>query len=215
MSNDTNPSPPGDVGQVEDLQAELVEARRELSDLKLQLAILTSTDALTGLSNIHGMVDLIEDLTARITRSGEPFGIMMVHIPELQRVADEQGDEAFREAARHAAGLVVAGLRQLDRVGRIDTGTFLVALPQLRAQGVDAVIERLEKMLHSVPLRFPGGDSLRLQPEIGVVVSHPSATKEVPVLLDALWEARDQARFRAPVVMAAPDADKPHEAHLS
>ena len=110
---------------------------------------------------------------------------------------------------------MVAGLRQLDRVGRIDSGTFLVTLPQLRAQGVDTVVDRLSKTLHSVPLTFPDGSAVRLRPEIGVVVSHPQATKEVPVLLDVLWDARDEARFGSPTVVAAPDASKPYELHIS
>ena len=209
------PLTPEDAAErIRDLQAELIETRNELGDLKLQLDILSTTDALTGLPNIHGMVDLIEDLTARITRNGEPFGIMMIHVPELVTLAAEESDENYRESVRHAAGLVVAGLRQLDRVGRIDSATFLVTLPQLRAQGVDAVVDRIAKMLHSVPLSFPDGASMRLRPEIGVVVSHPNATKDTPALLDALWDARDQAGFGSPCVVAAPDASKPYEIHL-
>ncbi len=203
------------VDRIRDLQSELIDCRHELGDLKLQLDILSSTDALTGLPNVNGMVDLIEDLTARIRRNGEPFGIMMVHIPEIATLAREHDDDVYREGLRHAAGLVAAGLRQLDRVGRIDVGTFLVTMPQLRAQGVDAVVDRVSKTLHSVPMTFADGSSMRMRPEIGVVVSHQQTTKEVPVLLDALWDAQEQARFGAPSVVAAPDSTKPYEIHIS
>ncbi len=197
------------------LQEELEACRGEIGTLKLQLDILATTDSVTGLPNVHGMVELIEDAGHRLARTGEPFAVMMVRVPELEVIHSQGEPDVYREALRHTAALIVAGLRQVDKVGRLDTATFVATLPSLTHQGVDGVVDRLTKLLHAVPLTLADRRGFRLQPEIAVVLSREGGTVEVPVLLDFLYDGRDAAGFRAPVISEAPAADKPYEIHLA
>ncbi len=205
----------GALERISGLQAELEACRSEIGTLKLQLDILATTDSITGLPNVHGMVELMEDAGHRMARTGEPFAVMMIRIPELERLHLGGERNCSREAVRHAAALIVAGLRQVDKVGRLDTATFVATLPSLTAGGVEGVADRLTKLLHAVPMTMAGRDVIRMRPEIAVVLGHDDGTTEVPVLLDMLCEARKEAEFRSPIVRPAPAADKPYEIHLS
>ncbi len=219
MSETTTPTPwlthDMALSRIAGLQQELDACRNEIGTLKLQLDILSTTDSITGLPNVHGMVELIEDAGHRLARTGEAYGVLMIRVPALEEVQSAGDPDVYREAVRHTAALIVAGLRQVDKVGRLDTATFVATLPGLTADGVDGVIDRLTKLLHAVPLAFAGSRVVRLESEIAVVLSHEHGSTEVPVLLDALYEAREQASFRTPVVVPAPAADKPYEIHLT
>ncbi len=205
----------GALERISGLQAELEACRSEVGTLKLQLDILATTDSITGLPNVHGMVELIEDAGHRMARTGEPFALMMIRIPELERLHARAERGCYREAIHHAAALIVAGLRQVDKVGRLATATFVAALPALTYAGVDGVVDRLSKLLHAVPMTLADREVIRMRPEIGVVLGHDAGTTDVPVLLEVLYDAREEAVFRAPVVRPAPAADKPYEIHLT
>lgn len=212
-----SPSQPTPIAQAQiaGLQAELEKCRAEIGNLKLQLDILSTTDSISGLPNVHGMIDIAEDASARMSRTGEPFGLMMIRVPELEQINAGPERDLYRDAVRHSAALVVAALRQVDRVGRLDTSTFLAVLPALTAEGAGTVVGRLSTLLGSVPLAFESGETVRLRPEIAVVLAAPDGSGEVPVLLDVLYDAREEAEFETPVVVQAPAADRPHEIHIA
>ncbi len=205
----------GAMERISGLQAELEACRSEIGTLKLQLAVLATTDSITGLPNVHGILELIEDAGHRMARTGEPFAVMMIRIPELEGFHARGDRDCYREAVRHAAALIVAALRQVDKVGRLDTTTFVATLPALTGSGVEGVIDRLTKLLHAVPMTLADREMIRMRPEIAVVLGQDDGTTEVPVLLDVLYDGREEAAFRVPVVRPAPAADKPHEIHLT
>ncbi len=205
----------GALERINGLQTELEACRSEIGTLKLQLDILATTDAITGLPNAHGMMELIEDAGHRMYRTGEPFAVMMIRVPELEGLHHDGDRDCYREAVRHAAALIVAALRQVDKVGRLDTATFVATLPALTAAGADGVLDRLTKLLHAVPMTLVDRQVIRLRPEIALVLGHDEGTTEVPVLLDVLYDGREHAAFRAPGVRPGPAASKPYEFHLT
>ena len=97
--------------QIADLQSELEKAMFESGVLRLQLDMLSSTDTLTGMPNLNGIAQALEKAAARADRSGEPFGLMAIEIPVLEKLRADDPDE-HEDAVRHAGAMVTACLRR-------------------------------------------------------------------------------------------------------
>jgi PleD family two-component response regulator len=192
VRGDAPPAPTGGAGdlpEAERLAAEVADLQFENASLRLQLQMLTSTDLVTGLPNLNGMLEHVEAAVSRLDRGGEPFGLMALRIPALRSVEQLHGRAAHEEALRHAGALIAAALRKVDRVGRTDWG-FLVVLPKLDGT-TGAVVDRLEQTLQSVPLRF-GSDHHVLLPAVAMVVSDASGC-DVPSLFEQLHGLLERA----------------------
>ncbi len=183
------------------LEAELQEALFDNGVLRLQLDMLASTDLVTGLPNANGLLEVLEKAVARQARSGEPFAVMFVAIPALERVAERFGRDGLDDALRHAGALVGACLRRLDTVGRIDDGGLLAVLPMLEGDGAAAVIGRIEHLLATVPMVVGDEETITLVPAFAVVISDPHHPVDPSVTLDELAAAREAAAPGAAVVI--------------
>ena len=153
--------------RVERLETALDESRAEANQLRLQLHVLTSTDALTGLANRNGLLDSLQFAIDRLARYDEPFALALFRFPVLGRVLALGDDEQSDESTRHLSALLAAGLRSLDKVGRIDDETFAVVLSNIAERDVRVVLDRTMTALHALPLRI---DDQELPVETRVVV---------------------------------------------
>ena len=63
---------------------------------------------------------------------------------------DAYGEQLFVEAVRDVGALIGASLRDLDRIGRIDDGTFLCVLPWMSEDGLDPIRLRLTRVVASL-----------------------------------------------------------------
>lgn len=193
--------------RIEELERKLDAAEVENGMLRLQLDVLSSIDIVTGLPNVTGMMDVLENALARSIREGERFAVMSVHIPELRKIAERHGREALKEALRHSGAMIAAGLRQLDTVGRLDDTGFLATLPMLGDAGIDIVIDRVTSMLQAVPLTFDG-DEIALEPVISAVLSTPDQPPpHASAVISQLLTARAQARPGSPSVVPSAASD--------
>ncbi|HEY8201202.1 MAG TPA: GGDEF domain-containing protein [Actinomycetota bacterium] len=180
----------GDQGgeTVAELRCQLDEAREalrrrteEVGLLRLQLDALSTTELTTGLLNRAGLLEAIETALHRLGRLDEPFAVVGVRIPSLARIA-ERGPAATKEALRHVGAMIAAGLRDLDRTGRIDDTTF-VAVASLKAPDAYAVVlERLKAMLGGGSLTI-GEATVDPDPQFCVVLAEPSARGEPTSIL--------------------------------
>jgi diguanylate cyclase (GGDEF)-like protein len=187
--------------RIEELERRLDAAEAENGMLRLQLDVLASVDIVTGLPNVTGMMDVLENALARSIREGEPFGVMSIHIPELATIAERHGRDALKEALRHSGAMIAAGLRQMDTVGRLDDSGFLVTLPMVVDTGIAAVIERVMTMLKAVPLTFDG-DEVGFEPVISAVLSSPDQPPQhASAVISQLLTARADATPGSPAVV--------------
>lgn len=185
--------------QIAELQGELEKAMFESGVLRLQLDMLSSTDTLTGMPNLNGIAQALEKAAARADRSNEPFGLMSIEIPVLERLRSEEPEE-FEDSVRHAGAMITACLRRLDTVGRLEEGAFLVVLPMLGPEGVKAVTQRSERLLLQTPVAV-GDDALRLTPAFTVILSNPDGPNDPNRMLKELTTAMPRARPGAPVIL--------------
>lgn len=185
--------------QIADLQSELEKAMFESGVLRLQLDMLSSTDTLTGMPNLNGIAQALEKAAARADRSGEPFGLMSIEIPVLEKLRGEDMDE-HEDAVRHAGAMITACLRRLDTVGRLEEGAFIVVLPMLGPEGVKAVTQRSERLLLQTPVAV-AEEALRLTPAFTIVLSNPDGPNEPHRMLKELTAAMPRSRPGSPIIL--------------
>ena len=155
--------------RVSELESALLEARGEISRLELQLHVLTSTDALTGLANRNGILDSVQTAVARRVRMGEPFAVLGFRFPQLAGLGDAHHPDDYEEAVQHLAALLAAGLRNVDRVGRLDEETFVVVLTNIPASNIPVVVDRTLSSVRALPLSV-GAEEYALDPTVSAAV---------------------------------------------
>lgn len=138
----------GDAGA---LVRRIAELEDENSELRLQLAVLGTTDAATGLANRIGLLDAIEMATYRLARMNEPFAVVLMGFPQLASLDDA---EERLEAIRDIGSLLAAGVRSVDKVARLETSTFISVLSNIPFEHIDIVLERTRDSLAAIDDRI-------------------------------------------------------------
>jgi GGDEF domain-containing protein len=167
--------------QLEQTRQALRRRTEEVGLLRLQLDALSTTELTTGLLNRAGLLEAIETALQRLGRLDEPFAVVGVRIPCLARIA-EGGPAATKEALRHVGAMIAAGLRDLDRTGRIDDTTFVAVASLKVADAYAAVLDRLKAVLGGGPLTI-GEDTVDPDPQFCVILAEPSARGEPTSIL--------------------------------
>ncbi len=164
----------------------------EIGFLRLQLDTLTTIDPETGLLNRNGLVDAIEMALQRLDRLAEPFALTGVHLPGLPELT-AAGPERRSELLRHVAALLVACVRSLDRVARLDERTFAVLAPTVSRRDHVVQLNRIRSVLTAaavVPEELGGRE---LDVRLAVVVTETVGAHRAEDVLDALLGALQRA----------------------
>ncbi|MCP3934277.1 MAG: GGDEF domain-containing protein [Actinomycetia bacterium] len=173
-----------ELSTTEEKQRERIrDLESENAHLRLQLAIMSSTDPVTGLANRAGVVDSIEVALNRLPRMREPFAVVGVRFPQIAILDDE---DLRVDAVRDLGALLAAGLRNVDRVGRIDDTTFIAILANIPADHVSTVTGRTREMLGSL-VEVAGLPESTLKPGLcAVSVVDPETESNPMTLLDTV-----------------------------
>lgn len=156
-----------------------------------ELRRLARTDALTGLANRRSLLDALNSERERALRFGTPLCLIMADLDHFKAVNDTHGHSVGDLVLRHVTGLLQAGVRSVDTVGRIGGEEFCVLLPQTAlAQGLEAA-RRLVERARSAPLELERGGALRQTVSCGVAQFDGSES------VDALLKRADAALYRA------------------
>jgi GGDEF domain-containing protein len=174
--------------RVTELELELLSARSQIGRLELQLHVLASTDALTGLANRNGVLDSVQTAVARRRRMGEPFAVVGFRFPQLVGLLEASLPDEYEEAIQHLAALLAAGLRNVDRIGRLDEETFVVVLTNIESSKIPIVVDRTIASVRALPLSV-GAAEVVLDPAVAAAVpgeETPEAEAYVERLVDVL-----------------------------
>jgi len=189
--------------RIAQLEARLAEAEADNGVLRLQLDMLTSTDIVTGLPNSNGIAAHLQKAAARYSRSGEAFALMHVGFPAFARIFEDHGRRSLEDAMRHAGSLVGAAVRQLDTVGRVDEDGLVCVMPMMSDEGVNPVVNRIEKVLDSTPLILGDDSEIYLVPAFTIVICSTAARVDPPTVMNRLVDARSLATPGNPIIRHA------------
>ncbi|WP_028535765.1 sensor domain-containing diguanylate cyclase [Paludibacterium yongneupense] len=160
------------------------------------------TDALTGVLNRRGILDMANHAYARCRHENRSFSLALLDLDHFKQINDSHGhlagDAVLKEAARRLQG----ALRTGDIVGRWGGEEFLVVFPGLAPEMLQDVGA---KLVHAVTGEVAWqGETLPLSASAGLVgVSHLHDVFNEETLLDAadqaLYLAKERGRGRAVV----------------
>ncbi len=180
------------VRMCESFEAEREAADEELARRQRELSFLATHDALTGLPNRTLILDRVEQMLARSTRSQTPVAALFIDLDNFKSINDtlghSAGDELLRAVAARLDGVVRAG----DALGRLGGDEFVVISEQLSlAAGPELIAERvLEALKHPFKLGADEETRVTVTASIGVAAADRISAEEL--LRDA-----DIAMYRA------------------
>ena len=174
------------------LFALLVRAHRIAVGQREQLALLATTDELTGIANRRHFLDVGRREIDRCTRYGRRMSLLYIDIDHFKRVNDTwghpAGDIVLRELAREISGI----LRRQDTVARIGGEEFAVILPETEAKTALAVAESLRLAIEQAKTRVDDKTEIKYTLSIGVATLAGEDDS-----LDAMMQRADAALYQA------------------
>lgn len=134
------------VNHLDSLRASAAEAARQFHEASLR-------DALTGLFNRRGFLDLSEQQVARARRAGSPLACILLDIDFFKKINDTHGHSTGDDVLRQFASLLKGSCRPGDLIGRIGGEEFCVLLPDTDELGASVLCRRIHAALAAQSLR--------------------------------------------------------------
>ncbi|SDG71721.1 GGDEF domain-containing protein [Propionivibrio dicarboxylicus] len=169
---------------------QIEEANQKLNAANESLQVLARQDALTGVANRRHLVEELERNFQTFHRYANQFSLILLDIDHFKRINDVYGHHTGDLVLKATTARILAGLREIDRMGRWGGEEFLCILPNTGLEEALACAERLRRDLASAALV----DSL---PALSVTASFGVATCSQDDSIDTLMGRADKALYEA------------------
>lgn len=176
----------------------LVRGQVRLARQGRQLALLASTDSLTGALNRRAFLDAARREFSRVKRYGGELSCVAIDLDHFKSINDTFGHAAGDLALTAVAGLVRSRLRSPDLFCRFGGEEFTLLLPGTDLDGAVHLAEALRAGLARLELELEGV-CFTLTGSFGVaaVLAADAALEELLARADqALYQAKEQGRDR-------------------
>ena len=150
-----------------------------------------ATDELTGLPNRRLFMRSLGGEIARVRRTGEVFGVVMLDLDDFKRVNDLYGHDAGDRALKALAGVLRGAMRETDVAARIGGEEFACLLPSSDETGAQGLAERIRGDLAGCVIALPDGREFSITASLGIAAYPEAKTAE------GLLRAADRALYRA------------------
>jgi diguanylate cyclase (GGDEF)-like protein len=155
-----------------------------------QLALLATTDFLTGLVNRRAFFEQAEGARTLALRLRKPIALLMLDLDHFKQLNDRFGHATGDAALVKFACTARATLREHDLMGRLGGEEFALALPGTDLEGALLTAERLRLAVAGTALEA-GGVEYAMTVSVGAVVIAAGET------LTAALARADHALYRA------------------
>jgi two-component system cell cycle response regulator len=142
------------------LKAEIEAQNHALADANALLALLASTDPLTGLANHGALAEALERETTRARENDRGFAILFLDLDHFKALNDSCGHQAGDAMLVELAALARQVLSPASLIGRWGGEEFLAILPEASSPEALAVAERLRATVANHPFAASGGGAL-------------------------------------------------------
>jgi diguanylate cyclase (GGDEF)-like protein len=157
-----------------------------------ELALLATTDPLTGLLNARGFDRLLNQEIARVARYGGPLTLLIVDLDGLKRLNDQQGHVAGNRALRAVASAIRDELRAVDVAARLGGDEFCVLAPRTDERAATVLADRICARAAEYLAAAVGGLST-----VSIGVASLGPTPPGAGTADSLMKAADAALYEA------------------
>lgn len=153
-------------------------------------------DEMTGLYNLHGLLERIRELGADANRHRRPLSCVVFASPELD--SDVEPDAGG--AAAHVARVFKSASRASDTIGRLGPTEFVVVAPGTDSTGALGLTRRLARLMdEALPEGMPGQAVTPLRAGYyGVTDFSEAAIDPVDLLVGATMALRQAQTARQP-----------------
>ncbi len=124
-----------------------LEQLRQANDL---LSRQTMTDDLTGLYNRRFFNMTLDKESARCTRTGEPFSLLILDLDHFKQINDTFGHPAGDAVLRKVAATLQQSIRKPDTACRYGGEEFALLMPGATAAAAHRVAERVRSRISSL-----------------------------------------------------------------
>ena len=174
-----------------DRQDNLISSREQFRDQ-------ATRDALTGVWNRRGILEILGRELDRAEHNGRSTGILMLDLDHFKNVNDAHGHLAGDLVLQETARRLCRKLRAYDRLGRYGGEEFLIVVPATNERELCELAERIRASIESEPVPTELID-VRITFSIGAAIAKPGDTskaKLIAVADEALYEAKKLGRNR-------------------
>lgn len=159
------------------------------AQLHARTVAMTEVDGLTGVYNRRFYEKAVVDSLALVKRSGHGLAVVIFDVDNFKRVNDNFGHLVGDQLLKEIAQLLVANVRQVDKVARYGGEEFVILLADADADAAIQVAEKLRRTVHDAA--FVGGTVGRVTLSAGV-----AAARDEDVA-DTVFQRADRALYRA------------------
>jgi diguanylate cyclase (GGDEF)-like protein len=170
----------------------LQEALEREQQLRRQVEILATTDALTGLLNRRSWEQRAGEACRRSARSGRPVVVALLDIDHFKRVNDNHGHAVGDEVLATFAQYLRQIFRGTDLIGRYGGEEFCILFEGHSLEPAVVACERLLQHLQQNPIPTEGGP-LRISTSIGLA-GGDTVTRLLREADQALYRAKASGR---------------------
>ena len=180
----------------EELERQVAERTRELTDANQELQRLSLSDALTCIGNRRYLDEFLEREWRRTLREQTSLSVVMLDIDYFKLFNDTYGHIAGDDCLRRVAGILTATIqRTTDFVSRYGGEEFVLVLPATDEQGALTVAEKIRCRVEALAIpheKSPLAGVVTVS--IGVAAAVPTRDSDVGLLLAAADRALYQAK---------------------
>ena len=175
---------------ISQIRTKLLERSKLLAQSVDRIAILASTDEMTGTLNRRSIWALLEEQIKTLEETPYSLSITLVDFDHFKLVNDQFGHMVGDTVLRTFGAIIRETLRANDRLGRYGGEEFLLVLPRTSAEQAFDIMERLR-------LRVENFDWQSIKPGLKVTVSAGIATYQKGETATELLKRVDQALYKA------------------
>jgi diguanylate cyclase (GGDEF)-like protein/PAS domain S-box-containing protein len=173
----------------------LADHQRQLSSANVKLAMLATTDALTGLKNRRVFDERMDYECERAMRQKTPLSLLIMDVDHFKGYNDEFGHPAGDRVLQQLSLLLLQNSRSIDCVVRYGGEEFALILPGTPMDGALVLAERFRETVMKQDWRGRG-----ITVSVGVACLLPQSDADIQTLIDTadhcLYEAKHAGRNR-------------------
>lgn len=148
------------TGAISVLMSQMQVAEQQIRDL-------SSSDALTGLMNLHAFSQLLEQAHHQAERSGHAYSLVVIDLDNLAQINDEYGHDAGNQMLVSIADAVQRSIRNADTAARLGGNELVVLLQEADAASAGIVAQRIRNHVYAGTISV-ANRLVRAQASIGV-----------------------------------------------
>jgi diguanylate cyclase (GGDEF)-like protein/PAS domain S-box-containing protein len=140
-----------DLTLLKEAEDRITRLATELEKANEQLALLASTDALTGLHNRREFDEQLDSQIHLMKRMGHPLSLLIIDLDGFKNYNDRFGHLAGDQVLKTMAEVFSQNIRASDIIARFGGEEFVVILPDTTGQAALHLAERLRMAIHAHP----------------------------------------------------------------